>query len=411
MNKTDQELRQQSQARVQAEISSNGAGAKKAAKRVYTSKDYIKALAELGFTFRMNAMNDQIEVNAQPITDLARATIRTDMRDYGFKRYLAAIEDAYLAHAGKNQYHPIKDYLTGLRWDKKANIADLAAYFTDADNILARWLKAWLVGACAKIFEQEQNPMLVLDGSQDLGKSFFAEWLARPLPDYFVESPINPEDKDNRIRLMTKWIWEVGELGSTIRKADREALKFLLTLKYVTERKPYHRYDTVKPAVTSFIGTINNEAGFLNDPTGSRRFLVCDLAEINWDYARQVDIDQIWAEAYAEYRAGYSWRLDKREIGLRNEINARYRIESHVINLFLKYFDYTTDPEHPNYEIMTPTADVIETLESYGLRSASRATAMELAAGLKELGIEKTKRRIDGTPVNCYRGVSKRATL
>ena len=133
------------------------------------------------------------------------------------------------------------------------------------------------------------------------------------MPAFFVEGPINTDDKDCHVRLMGKWIWEVSELGSTVRRADREALKFFISQQTVTIRKPYGRLDTVKPAMASLLGTVNNESGILADPTGNRRFLVCKVESIDWEYAK-LSPAQVWAEAYQLYQDGEPWQLTPEEI-------------------------------------------------------------------------------------------------
>ena len=178
------------------------------------SAEYLEALARLGYRFRMNAIDDTIEVNGLPITDPLRALIRTRMRDAGYKK-VSEIEDAYIAWAYyKNQYHPVKNWLNGLKWDGGAHIAALASYFRDDHEeafkefyagdiytyngyyVFYCWLHRWLIGAVAKVLDARQNVMLVLDGPQGCGKSHFVSWLGSVLPEFFIEAPINPDDKD-----------------------------------------------------------------------------------------------------------------------------------------------------------------------------------------------------------------------
>src|SRR5439155_27168505 len=114
--------------------------------------------------------------------------IRSDLRDLGF-RDMAAIKDAYVACAYDHAYHPIKDYLGGLVWNGRPNIATLAASFTDkhdqvydrvsseTTSLFGLYLRRWLVGAVAKVYAGAQNPALVIVGPQDLGKSTFVRWL------------------------------------------------------------------------------------------------------------------------------------------------------------------------------------------------------------------------------------------
>lgn len=395
---------------IQKTIKSGFGGAKKAGFRPVDRKkkprlkrqDYIKILSTLGYTFTMNAMNDRLVVNDESMTDPMRATIRSDLRDAGYKRHLTATEDAYLAHGYANQYHPIRDWLDSLQWNNEPQIATLASYFTDTDDIFYTWLKRWLIGCVAKIYQpgQTQNMMLAMDGPQNIGKSYFAHWLCSAVPDLFIESPLNPDNKDHTLRLISKFVWEVGELGATMRKADREALKFTLTRQTVTERAPYGRFDMTKPVTCNFIGTINDEAGFLTDPTGNRRFFTCELTSINWDYT-QLDINQVWAEVVSLYHQGEPWQLTPGELAKQSTVNARYRLDSYALGLLLKYYDI--DPDGQDW---TSSADILQRLGTLGLRGSDRTNSMELSSGLRELGIKRQKQTSEGGRMWGYWGVT-----
>jgi predicted P-loop ATPase len=257
--------------------------------------------------------------------------------------------------------------------------------------VFALFLKRWLIGAIAKAYQAEQNRMLVLDGPQDVGKSHFARWLCKPLQGLFVEGPINPDNKDDQIRLMRSWIWEVAELGSTTRRADQEALKYFLTMRQVTVRKPYGKFDIVKPALASFIGTVNNEAGILNDPTGSRRFMVAKLLSINWDYVL-LDVNQVWAQAKALYDAGETWKLQDADADLATQANEDYQIEDPLLSYVLRRFDITGDPAN-----RLETAEILRELHLDGWRMHSpKSESMALAS------LFKTSSVIAGQ-VNPYR--------
>jgi hypothetical protein len=362
----------------------------KGSKKRYKSKDYLLALKQLGYSFRMNDINDKIEVNGRPITDEKAQEIRAKMRDGGFFRS-HEVEDVYGWEASKNRYHPIKEYLLSISWDGQDTISQLASYFNDRYGMWSTWLRKWLIGTCAKVFEAEQNPMLVMDGPQGVGKSEFARWLAKPMMDYFIEAPINTDDKDSEIRLISSWIWEVSELGATTRKADYEALKAFLTTRKVTVRKPYGRHDISKPALASFIGTINNSSGIFSDPTGSRRFLVSKIEDIGWDYSDDIDPNAVWAEAMAAYLGGESWKLTRDEFDKSCQINEEYDVADPIEDLLKKFFDLDTTRD----DWWIPTADILAVLQDPmkgALRGTSRGNAMGLAAVMTKLGHEKKRR-------------------
>lgn len=365
------------------------------------TQDYIKSLGNLGYSFRYNLCTHDIEVNGAKINDAKAAEIRNKARDHGILE-INRIEDAYIETAWSNKYHPVRDYLSSLKWDGQDVIDQLGNYFIDVQGVFNLWLKRWLIGAIAKVMARSQNRMLVIDGMQGIGKDYFARWLCSPLPEYYHEGAINPEDKDCRLRLLSAWIWTVSELGATTRKNDREALKSFLTLETVRDRKPFGKFDIQGPAMTSFIGTINNEGGFLSDPTGNRRFMTCKVTEIDWSYTK-LDVDQIWAQAYDLYLAGEPWDLSKQEYQQAADINESYQVDDLVEAALLKYFQI--DQNQQNWWLST--VDIIEALEEKGMKFGSQMGAsIALGKAMTSIGLEKSKRQNNhGKWVNGYVGI------
>lgn len=373
------------------------------------SQIIIEQLRTLGYEFRLNACMDAIEVNGRSISDILAAEIRMKLRDIGLAKKLAAAEDAYIAEAKRNSYHPVRDYLDGLTWDNQDHIAALADCITSNDPPVVYssgvtlalhyvYLYRWLIGAVAKVYTGDQNPMMVWDGGQGIGKSTLARWLC-PLSDYFLEGPINVADKDSDIRLISQWIWEVSELDATTRKADQSALKSFITKQVVTVRKAYGRHDTKKPAMCSLIGTVNNTSGFLADESGSRRFMITRLEHISLRY-QKLDISQIWAQAKALYFDGESARLQPAEVAAQRAVNERYEAETVLTDWLEKYFDFG-----PEYDTPYSLADIIRAMEidGYRLSGSERQQAMELSRVL----IRKKARREHTRDGNRWVGLYK----
>lgn len=368
---------------------------------VLQSEIWIEALTGLGYRFRMNLCDDSIEVNhlGTVLTDTIAAEIRTQMFDRGVRKHVTAMQDAYVTEAKRNAYHPMKDYFNALagQWDRQDRLTELALKLKSTSGVVeyadgrrtpghAVYLVRWMLGVIAKVLDGKQNPMLVWDGPQGIGKSLLARWLC-PRDAWFIEGAINPQDKDCDVRLMTRLVWEVSELDATTRKADVSALKAFITKGVVTVRKAYGRNDTTKPAICSLIGTINNgSSGFLADETGSRRFLICYLETIDWSY-QTIDRDQLWAQVYHLYREeGMAPELAAEERALQLEINRRYEIENPIEDWVRRYFTITGDDD----DSMT-MGDVLEHLTTCGhkLHGSERAQAMEVARALVEVGVKK----------------------
>jgi len=372
-------------------------------------KDYITALESLGYYFQLNDCTDRVEVNGIPITDVKESQIKSDLRNIGLRQVNVA-RDHYIAHANiEGKYHPVHKYLDRLEWDGRGHIAKLASYFDDKHGAFPFILRRFLIGAVAKSFLGERNRMLVLDGSQYLGKSYFVRWLVpeRMRKEHYLESPINPDIKDHRIRLVSTWIWEVAELGSTTRRADREALKHFLSMQQVTVRVPYAHFDINKPALSSFVGTINNEAGFLNDPTGHTRYMTVHLEDIDWSYSKEVDINQVWAEAYHAYKAEETWRLEGHERETVQKINEGYEISDPLTDLIATLFE--VDPSRGDWWLATNKIREILKREDWALRTP-RGESMAISSELSRLGCEP-KRGSDpenGARVRGYQGIRYR---
>jgi hypothetical protein len=364
------------------------------------SGEYIEQLAKIGYEFKMLELDYTIEVNGEPLNDAIEAEIRTRLRDTGFDKVNVA-RDAYIAHAYQHRYHPIKDYLEAQTWDGQDHISALAKHFADKDQVFYPWLRKWLIGAVARVYQEGTfNRVLILAGEQDLGKSYFVRWLTSGVGSkFYTDSGIDPENKDHLLRLMNTWVWEVGELNATTSKADRNALKSFLSREQVRERVPYGRNDIIRPALTSFIATANPDSGFLNDPTGNRRFASCELTFIAWEYATKINVNQVWAQAKHLFDSGEEWRYSGDEKDQVNTINARYEIENPVYSWLEEITETATD------DIFTPTTKIIEQLRNRGVRGSDKALAGDIASFMRRLGVERFTGRDDGKLARGWRGV------
>jgi predicted P-loop ATPase len=382
-------------------------------KQPVTSEEYIEVLERLGYKFKQNMCNDRVEVNGEPITDTIEAILFSKLRDAGYPQVNIA-RDAFIAYASYNSYHPIRDYLSTLHYDGGQPIAQLASYFTNPDKTFEPWLRRWLIGAVRRVIEHgKQNRIFVLDGPQNIGKSKFVNWLVpyHLREKYFKVGPINPDNKDCLIALTERWIWEIAELGSTTRRADREALKSFISLEYVSSRTPYDRYEKNKPALSSFIGTVNNEGGVLSDPTGNRRFLFSKITSIDWQgYTENLTPEAIWAEALHSYQIGEPADLTPEEYDLATQINSTYEVEQPIEGILLQY--YTIDPSQKEW--WTSTAEIMADMfspdaEKASFHGSSDLASKNLASLMTSYGCESCRKRRPGknNPERGYSGIVK----
>lgn len=378
------------------------------------------AIRRMGYFFQLNELRDRIELeDGTPLHDGELATIVAQLFEQGVKNK-SLIFDVILAEAWANRYDPLNDFLDGLTWDGTDYIEMLGGWFLCKNepirladgayaSVISIWLRRWLIGAVGKALDGIQNPMLVLAGNQGIGKSEFARWLCSPLSDYFVSSPIVPDNTDHLRWLAGNFIWEVAELGATTRKADVEGLKAFLTRPECTYRVPYAKNEVHRRARASFIGTINlDNAGFLMDATGNRRFLSAELLSIQWEaYTRNIDPLQLWAQAVYLYRQDKNaWKLTLEEEGQRDVINEEYGADDPILDAIEALFEIVPDlgPGNGNF---IPTTEIIGMLANSIREPSTRQLQLGMTKALRRLNVTKGRKEVVRGP-RGYWGLTRK---
>lgn len=359
-------------------------------------------LHEWGYRFWLNDMDNTVWDGDKLFDDVGAAVLKMQAYDAGYaeEKMLSALDTAVVALAAMRRRHPLREYLGALTWDGQDHIAKLAGFVKDKHPSIScadgtrrsafhAFLARWLVGSIAKIHGDKSaamgNFVLTLAGSQNLGKSHFAHWLC-PLEGYFVEQGIHPDSKDISMRRITTWVWEIGELGATTRRADVEALKGFITAATVTERRSYGHFDMTKPAIASYIGTVNDDgAGFLSDTTGNRRFAVIDLASLDWKYETEVDPAQVWAQAMHLWRENpKAYVLTQEEREFRDRNNEEHSEHDPIADMLHVCFEKADG----SFVRSTRVLDVLRTFGGLS-RGNDRAQGKDIARALhKHWGID-----------------------
>lgn len=226
----------------------------------------------------------------------------------------AAVEDAMLAAAHLNRFHPVTNWLDSIVWDGTARLDKWLCNAFDCSN--TRYHRAvgskFLVAAVrrVKVPGCKFDHMLVLEGPQGIGKSRACQSL---FGDQWFSDAIPPDltNKDAAMALLGIWCLEFAEIEHLIRH-EVETIKAFLSRSVDRYRPPYGKAYVERPRQGVLIGTTNAD-DYLRDVTGNRRIwpVRCKSADPAWI---EINREQLWAEAAVRERRGETIWLDDEDV-------------------------------------------------------------------------------------------------
>ncbi len=371
--------------------------------RIYKdSKQNIKlALAKLGVKLRHNTF-----ANTQPYTWGSRKGF---LDDPVVNDLWLAVDDAYrfkpqhlffgvvVDHiARQSPFHPVVDYLDGLKWDGVPRLDRwLVTYGGAEDSEYVRAVgRLTLLAAVRRVRSPgcKFDELPILESPQGFEKSTAIASLC-PQESLFSDSlPLGADSKLTIEKSTGVWIFEAGELHSKGRK-DIESLKAALS-RYSDGpvRLAYGRKATTVERQFITIGTTNQTTGYLTDSTGNRRFWPVSVGRFNIP-ALRADRDQLWAEASVREATGESIRLARELWPVAASHQEARRLED------------------PWEEVIEPLIEGLDKIPSSALWDALgksevvhrvQADNYRLGSVMQHFGFKTKMIKFDGKPVRGY---------
>jgi hypothetical protein len=305
-------------------------------------EDYLSA----NYSIQRNIVTSRIEIsklNETVFHELRDIELNSIHRELLKQQLPIGIDslDRLLRSNYVEEYDPFVSYFEKLsQWDGITDhIGELAKSVTLAVGSDAKEfrnnLERWFIGLVASAVEPTavNQTAIIFVGSQGIGKS---RWLSRLVPKelsrYQYVGNLDPNNKDTMVYLSECLLINLDEL-ETLRKAEIGALKSIMTQQSIKIRRPYDRLPENLVRRASFVGSIN-QTEFLNDPTGSRRFLTFEVE--SFDFNAIPDMDKVMAQAFALFKNGERWWFDEAEINSINERNKTFTIRGHEEELLLE---------------------------------------------------------------------------
>lgn len=278
--------------------------------RILENQEEIKQL------FKFNLFTNSVEFERVPSWDKAvkKSDELTDndlieLRSYIAKKLTKDVSksnlyDAIRHEALKRRYHPIKDYIESLKWDKSPRLEDWLKNICGAeDNVYTKAVSRKIfVASIARVYEPgcQFDYLTILEGRQGIRKSTLVRILGG---NFFGTLSFKEDDKALIEKMRGKWFLEIDEMqGFT--KADRERVKAFISRPTDRFRVSYGVLAQDFPRQCVFVGTMNpsGDNRYLEDDTGNRRYwaIKCQ-GGINIDKLKN-DRDQLFAEAFIYYK-------------------------------------------------------------------------------------------------------------
>ena len=180
------------------------------------------------------------------------------------------------------------------------------------------------------------HTVIVFSGKQGIGKTTWVERLVpKQLKEYLFSGTINPNNKDTLVQLSECMLINLDELEN-LNRSEIGSLKEIITKTQIRMRKAYGHNNETMPRRASFAGSVNT-AQFLNDSTGSRRFLCFELEDIK--YQHEVDINLAFSQALFLFKSGFRYWFDQEEIKSITANNEQYQLHSPEEELLLTWFE------------------------------------------------------------------------
>ncbi|MCB1202003.1 MAG: hypothetical protein KDK41_15240 [Leptospiraceae bacterium] len=295
----------------------------------------------------------------KPLDERAENTI---IIDYNANMRTAKLTDKTLSQFLNSeyirQYHAFREYFINLLpWregESEDYIEQLAAtVITEEDPALFyKMLRKWLIGVVATSLWKGRNDLcLTFVGGQGTGKTSWLKRLTPPaLQEYHNATRLDFSSKDRFYYLTSSFMIQLDELDQ-YRKDEISMLKDFMSATEAKFRPVFGRRLGIFPRSASFCASTNLDE-FLQDSTGARRYLVFKIKDV--DFMHKINMDLVYAQAYALFRAGEKFWLESDEVAEINERNEGFRSQTLEEELLLEKFA-PAELTYPLREFFTTT--------------------------------------------------------
>lgn len=313
-------------------------------------------------------------------------------------------KDCVVTVALENSFNPVREYFEELRGKQFPEVSDeqLADCFGFArnDSLSIQLLRIHLRACVSRGMEpgEKMDTLLVIKGEQGNGKSTALETLS-PFASWYDETTrVNFDSRDSLSSLNSAFIYEFSEIEKILTTADVAQFKSWITRKVDKYCEKYETISTDHPRRCCLFGT-TNASSFLMDPTGARRFLICENTRpANIKLLKELK-EAIWHQSMIELENGLpSFLNNNDELFKKGQERAKNATISDPweaeLSSYLK--NCAADEFVSSHQLLKQLNKPVEKLSQHDFK--------RLANVMKGLNWEKARRRLPSysNPVDGY---------
>lgn len=359
--------------------------------------DQIENYLSAGTTLRYNIVSGIIEIlntsteEFVPMVDYLENSLFRALLKNNIPCSIARLRSIIYSNFSK-KYDPFKEYFDHLPpWDGETDfILQLSKTISTTDDMFWQLcFKKWIVASVASLLVQKivNHTAIIFSGPQGIGKTTWMENLCpTELRSYLFSGTINPTNKDTLIHLTECWFINMDELEN-MNRTEIGTLKEVITKSAIRTRRAYGHNNETLPRRASFMGSVNTSQ-FLNDSTGSRRFLCFEVLSI--DYQHQVAINKVYSQALALFQQGFKFYFDKDEIKDITTNNEQYQVKTVEEELLLVYFRKPLVDDIPLY---LTTSQILYKLAIFSKLPTTTGNVITLGKALKKHNFQRIKKK------------------
>lgn len=310
-------------------------------------------------------------------------------------------------------FNPVLEYIDSLKgaWRGKSHIDIFCSYIHVRDfgdkpdgyyhDRFKRLLKKWMAASIACSLGEKANDAMLgfIHSEEGIGKTQLLEYLVpKALKPYYIKSSKEDRYFDLTAAFTRNFVINFDEFVGITRNTAEAVKQTLSSTEFVMSRT----FTQAVPRIGNGVFTSNKTqelGGFLHPSMGYRRWAIVELESVEWKkYIREVDVDQLWAEAYVLYaNADFDYVWNEADFIEFKEYNNRYLIETNAYRLIKENYRLPDATDEADKIIFKQPIEILQDLRRARKINTSMGDVSEITIGLalKALGYERTMKKIN----------------